>query len=146
MLAWRSHSPAPLLLRCALENETAVGTALAKKARAAKSRTIGIRVTEPEYVALQREVYQHNQTVSEWGRIKVLGTSAAYDHNGLSRHIFTELVGLQLLLMNTLPALLRGDHMPAEQVVSINKQVQATKRRKAQELLAKRAEEPDRPW
>ena len=73
-----------------------------------------------------------------------MGTSASYDHDGLSKHIFTELVGLQLLLMNTLPALLRGDHMPAEQVVTIKNQVQATKRRKAQEILAKRAEESDR--
>lgn len=98
-------------------------------------------MTEPEYVALQREAYERNQTVSEWGRKKVLSVSGARNHDSLSKHIFTELVGLQLLLMNTLPTLLRGDHMPAEQVESINKQVQATKRRKAQELLAKRGEE-----
>ena len=127
-----------------MENETPAGAARAKKGRTAKARSIGIRVTEPEYFALQREAYEHNQTLSEWGRTKVLGTSAAYDHNGLSKHIFTELVGVQLLLMNTLPALLRGDHMPAEQVVTIKNQVQATKRRKAQELLARRAEEPDK--
>ena len=128
-------------MRCDFENETVVGAARARKARTAKTKTIGIRVTEPEYVALQREAYEHNQTVSELGRIKVMGTSAGCDGDGLSKHIFTELVGLQLLLMNTLPALLRGDHMPAEQVVTIKNQVQATKRRKAQELLAKRAEE-----
>jgi hypothetical protein len=127
-----------------LENETPKGAAPAKNARAGKTRTIGIRVTEPEYVALQCEAYAHNQTVSEWGRIKVMSTSPGYDHDGFSKHIFTELVGLQLLLMNTLPALLRGDHMPAEQVVAIKNQVQATKRRKAQEILAKRAEESDR--
>ncbi len=126
-----------------MENGTAAGAAPAKKSRTAKTRTIGIRVTETEYVALQREAYAYNQTVSEWGRIKVLGTSAAHDRDALSKHIFTELVGLQLLLINTLPALLRGDRMPAEQVVTIKNQVQATKRRKAQELLAKRAEEPD---
>jgi hypothetical protein len=54
------------------------------------------------------------------------------------------LVGLQLLLMNTLPALLRGERMPSEQVQAIKNQVQAIKRRKAQELLAKRAEELDK--
>jgi hypothetical protein len=127
-----------------LDNEIAAGTARTKKSRTAKTRTIGIRVTEPEYVALQREAYGHNQTVSEWGRNKVLGTYAAYDHEGLSKHIFTELVGLQLLLMNTLPALLRGERMPSEQVQAIKNQVQAIKRRKAQELLAKRAEELDK--
>jgi hypothetical protein len=54
------------------------------------------------------------------GRDKVLGTRAASDRDGLSKHIFTELVGLQQHLMNTLPALLRGDHIPAEQIVRLN--------------------------
>src|SRR6185437_4726043 len=144
MLACRLHSLARALLRCDLDNEIATGAARSKKSRTAKTRTIGIRVTEPEYIALQREAYGHNQTVSEWGRTKVLGASTAYDHEGFSKHIFTELIGLELLLMNTLPALLRGDRMPAEQILTIKNQVQATKRRKAQELLARRAEEPDK--
>jgi len=128
-----------------LPESTLATTEHANEVRVAKTRTIGIRVTESEYLALQREAYERNQTVSEWGRNKVLGGAVSHDNaDGLSKHIFTELVGLQLLLMNTLPALLRGDHIPAEQVVSINKQVQAMKRRKAQELLAKRAQEPDK--
>ena len=43
--------------------------------------------------------------------------------------------------MNTLPALLRGDHIPTEQNVRLNEHAQAIKRKKAEELLAKRAEE-----
>ena len=48
------------------------------------------------------------------GPMQILGASAAPDV--VSKHIFTELVGLQLLLMNTLSPLLRGERMPAEKV------------------------------
>ena len=116
------------------------GTGQSSRVRPVKTRTIGIRVTEPEYLRLQREASESNQTVSEWGRSKVVGPSALQDSSALSKHIFTELVGLQLLLMNALPPLLRGEHMLAEQVEQLRRHVQAIKRAKAEELLAKRAE------
>jgi len=124
-----------------LENESSAGAAQAKKARVAKTRTVGIRVTEPEYLALEREAYEHNQTVSDWGRNKILGASLPHDGSALSKNIFTELVGLQLLLMNALPPLLRGEHLLAEQVETLKRQVQAIKKTKAQELLTRRTEE-----
>lgn len=88
---------------------------------------------------MQRGAEERNQTVSKWGRYKILGASAAPDV--LSKHIFTELVGLQLLLMNTWSPLLRGEHMPAEKVEAVKRHVQAIKRVKAEELLARRADE-----
>jgi hypothetical protein len=124
-----------------LPNVTLLDIGQLNKARATRTRTIGIRVTEAEYLGLQREASERNQTVSEWGRHKILGASSSPD-GVLSRHIFTELVGLQLLLMNALRPLLRGEHMLAEEIEQLNRQVQAIKRTKAQELLAKRTDEP----
>lgn len=98
-------------------------------------------MTEPEYLALQHEAYEKGQTMSEWGRDKMLAESGSYRDGSISKHIFTELVGLQLLLINALPPLLRGEHMLAEQIESLKRRVQTIKRTKAQELLAKRAEE-----
>ena len=57
----------------------------------------------------------------------------------MNHHIFTELVGVQLLLINTLGPLIRGETMTAEHLAAIFKQVQSTKGRKALELLAKRS-------
>jgi hypothetical protein len=54
-------------------------------------------------------------------------------------HIFTELVGIQMLLMNTLEPLLRGDKLAREQLSVLFRQVQTTQAAKAQELLAKRS-------
>lgn len=53
-------------------------------------------------------------------------------------HIFTELVGIQMLLMGTLEPLLRGEKMVQDQISTLFRQVQSTKAAKAQELLEKR--------
>jgi len=59
-------------------------------------------------------------------------------------HIFTELVGLQMLLMDTLEPLLRGDKLAQEQVKNLFRQVQTTKAAKALELLAKRSQNQEK--
>jgi hypothetical protein len=58
----------------------------------------------------------------------------------MEMHIFTELVGLQMLLMSTLEPLLRGSTLNQEQINAIFRQVQTTQATKAQELLAKRSQ------
>ena len=56
-------------------------------------------------------------------------------------HIFTELVAIQMLLMDTLEPLVRGDKMATDQVKTLYRLVQSTKAAKAQELLEKRAKQ-----
>jgi len=56
----------------------------------------------------------------------------------LDAHIFTELVGIQLLLMNTLGPIARGERLVAEEVDVVFRQVQSRKAGKAQEILNKR--------
>ena len=55
-------------------------------------------------------------------------------------HIFTELVGIQMLLMNTLEPLLRGEKLAQEQLAILFRHVQTAMATQAQELLAKRVE------
>ena len=62
----------------------------------------------------------------------------------MDMHIFTELVGIQMLLMNTLEPLLRGDKLAQEQLTVLFRQVQTTKAAKAQELLAKRSQNKEK--
>ncbi len=65
-------------------------------------------------------------------------------HTPMEMHIFTELVGIQLLLMNTLEPLLRGDKIAQEQLTILFRQVQTTKATRAQELLAKRGQNKEK--
>jgi hypothetical protein len=105
--------------------------------RAARTRTIGVRVTEPEYLALEGEAWRAGKTVADWARNQILSRSPAANGASLQERTLTELVGIELLLINALPPLLRGERIPQERVEALWKQVQTTKGRKAQQLLGK---------
>ena len=108
-----------------------------RTSRAARTRTIGVRVTEPEYLALEGEAWRTGKTVADWARDQILSRSPAANGASLQERTLTELVGIELLLINALPPLLRGERIPQERVEALWKQVQTTKGRKAQELLGK---------
>jgi hypothetical protein len=106
--------------------------------RIPRTRTVGVRVTEPDYLALEAEAWKAGKTVADWARDQILGRPGFHGVGSLDEHLFTELVGIQLLLMNTLGPLLRGERLTAEQLDAVLRQVQSAKARKAQELLTKR--------
>ena len=112
--------------------------------RIPRTRTIGVRVTEPEYLALEADAWKAGKTVADWARDQILGRPGFHGARSLDGHLFTELVGIQLLLMNTLGPLLRGERLTAEQLDAVLRQVQSAKARKAQELLAKRLSTEER--
>ena len=112
--------------------------------RIPRTRTIGIRVTEPEYRALEAEAWKAGKTVADWARDQILGRPGRHGVSSLDGHLFTELVGIQLLLMNTLGPLLRGERLTADQLDAVLRQVQSAKARKAQELLARRMRTEER--
>ena len=112
--------------------------------RIPRTRTIGVRVTEPEYLALEAEAWKAQKTVADWARDQILGRPGFHAVSSLDGHLFTELVGIQLLLMNTLGPLLRGERLTAEQLDAVLRQVQSAKARKAQELLARRLSTEER--
>lgn len=108
------------------------------KRRAPRTRTIGIRVTEPEYLTLGNVARKTGKTVADWARDQILVRAAGQTGGNLHERIFTEVIGVELLLMNALGPLLRGEQLTQEQLEALWKQVQTTKGRKAQELLSKR--------
>lgn len=106
--------------------------------RPVRSRTVSTRVTEAEYIALQERAWSTGKTVCDWARECITQQLGQGFQKGLDVHIFTELVGIQLLLMNTLGPIARGERMAAEEVDVVFREVQTRKARKAQELLNKR--------
>lgn len=109
----------------------------------AKARIISARVTETEYAALEKEAWAAGKTIADWTRDCVLGALQQLPAS-LDRHLFTELVGVQLLLINTLGPLIRGEKMTPERLDAVLRQVQSSKARKAQELLSKRQNAQER--
>ena len=101
-------------------------------------RTASTKVTEAEFAELDAFASQRGQSVSEWIRQTILAEARSQRNTATTAHLFTELVGIQLLLINTLGPLIRGERMTTDHLNAILRQVQSTKARKAQELLAKR--------
>lgn len=113
------------------------------RGRVARSRSIGTKLTPDEEKRILAAAEADGKAPSEWARDLLLGSAAATTGSELDMHIFTELVGLQMLLMGTLEPLLRGETRTPDQVASLFRQVQTNKATKAQELLAKRGQKKE---
>jgi hypothetical protein len=110
------------------------------RGRDRRSRNLSTKLTAREADAVEEAASREGKTPSEWARKLLLGSVVVGSHTQMEMHIFTELVGIQMLLMNTLEPMLRGDKMAQEQLTILFRQVQTTKATKAQELLAKRSQ------
>jgi hypothetical protein len=109
-----------------------------------RARTASTKVTDSEFAEMEAFASQRGQKVSEWIRQTLLGEARNPENSATAFHLFTELVGIQLLLMNTLGPLIRGEKMTVEHLDAVLRQVQSSKARKAQELLNKRRNHEER--
>ncbi len=97
--------------------------------------TIGGKFTPIEFEELSKIASDSGQLLSEWAREVLLREAQAEESN---LHLISEVVGLQLLLMNTLAPMARGEKISAEQFQAIVKSVQSTKVKAAEEMLSRR--------
>ena len=109
------------------------------KGRDRRTQNLSTKLTEGEERELQQASAVEGKTVSEWARDVLLGSARSAERSkNQDVTVLTELVGLQLFLMNVLSPLARGEHISPEQYQNIIKNVQTSKARTTQELLAKR--------
>jgi hypothetical protein len=109
------------------------------RGRVARSRSIGTKLTPDEERQILAAAEAEGKAPSEWARDLLLRGVVTSNQGEMEMHIFTELVGIQMLLMNTLEPLLRGEKLAQEQLAVLFRQVQTTKGAQAQELLSKRS-------
>ena len=110
------------------------------RGRMARSQSIGTKLTPDEERQILVAAEADGKAPSEWARDLLLRGALAGNRGEMEMHIFTELVGIQMLLMNALDPLLRGEKMTQEQLAALYRRVQTTKTTQAQELLAKRGQ------
>ena len=108
------------------------------RGRVARSQSIGTKLTPDEERQILAAAEAEGKAPSEWARGLLLNGAVASNRGEMEMHLFTELVGIQMLLMNALEPLLRGDKMSQDQLAALYRRVQTTKAAQAQELLAKR--------
>jgi len=107
------------------------------RGRAARSQSTGTKVTPDEERQILAAAEAEGKAPSEWTRDLLLRGAVAGNRREMEMHLFTELVGIQMLLMNALEPLLR-EKMAQEQLNALYRRIQTTKAARAQELLAKR--------
>src|ERR1700722_1292099 len=113
------------------------------RGRDRRSLNLSTKLTAAEAKAIEDAASRASKTPSEWARVLLLRNVAIGTHTDIEMHVFTELVGIQMLLMNTLEPLLCGEKLTREQVKAHFRQVQTTKAAQARELLAKRSQKQE---
>ena len=109
------------------------------KGRDRRTQNLSTKLTQEEEKELQRASAAEGKTLSEWAReILLRSARKAIPAAGHEPFVLTEVVGIQLFLMNVLSPLSRGEHLTPEQYQTIIKSVQTSKSRVTQELVAKR--------
>lgn len=109
------------------------------KGRDRRTQNLSTKLTQEEEKELQRASAAEGKTLSEWAREALLQVARRKaPSSGHESYVLTEVVGIQLFLMNVLSPLSRGEHLTPEQYQTIIKSVQTSKSRVTQELVAKR--------
>jgi hypothetical protein len=105
------------------------------RGRVRRAMTLSTKLTPQEMALIETASEKDGRALGEWARDillrEVKGAPWEFD-------LTCEIVGLQLLLMNVLAPLTRGDKITAEQFQGIVKSVQSTKVKTAEEMLSRR--------
>jgi hypothetical protein len=105
------------------------------RGRDRRSQNLSTKLTEAEAKAIQNAAARTAKTSSEWAREVLLWEASG---GGANFDLICEVVGLQLLLMNVLAPMARGERITAEQFQGIVKSVQTAKVKAAGEMLSRR--------
>jgi hypothetical protein len=107
--------------------------------RTRRTQTISTKLTPEEERELQQASLAAGKKTAEWVR-DVLLASVRRNRSeaGEDAILLTEIVGIQLFLMNVLSPLTRGELVSEEQYENIVRAVQSNKARTARELFARR--------
>jgi len=108
------------------------------RGRESRSQSFGTKLTPDEHRQVLAAAEAEGKASSEWARDLLLRGADAGSRGEKELHLFTELVGIQMLLMSALDPVLRGEKMTREQLAVLYRRVQTTKAAQARDLLAKR--------
>ncbi|MBW8869745.1 MAG: hypothetical protein JF563_03070 [Acidobacteriales bacterium] len=95
-------------------------------------------MTDEEYEALEQLAWASGKKVADWARDVLFERRDGDGGDPISVHVFTELIGLQMLLLGSFGPLLSGQQLSVEQYQEIARTVQQSKQLRAKELLALR--------
>src|SRR5690242_8142920 len=89
------------------------------RGRERRSQNLSTKLTEVEAACMEGAARKAGKSPSEWAREVLLRSVSGDDPGVTQKHIFTELVAVELIMMNALAPLLRGDKLSPDQVAQI---------------------------
>jgi hypothetical protein len=117
-----------------------------------RTKSIGFKVTEDEYVRLDAAAQTSGGSLGEWCRELLLSRvngqepKAATDSAGTGQvALMAELVALRAILLNVLFKLAKGQTLTAQEMQGLIDRADSDKLKKAQERLAQAAEPEIQP-
>ena len=115
--------------------QVAVASPARRSRSIVRTMTVGGKFTVSEYEVFSKMAAEKGQLLGEWAREVLL---REIKENNRDFDLVCEVVGLQLLLMNVLAPMARGERITAEQFQGIVKSVQTAKVKAAGEMLSRR--------
>jgi len=100
-----------------------------------RPRTIGSKVTESEYAALEALAKSRNQTLSECCREVMLAQLNPTRPTPAEETIMAEIIGLRMLLLNTVYSLANGQKLTQAEMQALIQKVDGEKQAMARERL-----------
>jgi hypothetical protein len=97
-----------------------------------RNKSIGTKVSDEEYTALEKLAEARGLTLSEWFRELVLAELIAHPAEQI---IVAEMLGLREILLNLLWHIVQGEKISEQEMREIIAQADAGKSKKAQERL-----------
>jgi hypothetical protein len=101
------------------------------KIRAARSRSLGTKLTPAEERELAKAAEAEGMNASEWARDVLLREARRSDNNA----VFTEIVATRMLLVNLIKPLILGKPVTQDWITEAMSAVRREKRRAAQEVM-----------
>ena len=102
-------------------------------------RTVGTRVCEEEYQALEKLASARGQTLSEWTRQIVLAQLNPAIASSTEETVIAEVLALRTILLNALFRIAQGEKLTADEMQKLIERADAGKGQKAREKLTAKA-------
>ena len=104
-------------------------------------RTVGSKVTEDEYAALEELAQAEGQTLSEWSRRALLSFLGSTNNANPTTEetVIAEVLALRTILLNVLFRIANGERLTEEEMRKLIERADAGKGQKAREKLTAKA-------
>lgn len=108
----------------------------------ARTKSVGFKVTEDEYAAVEKLATEANLSVGEWCRGVVLAQLDSKPSQRFEEILLSEILGTRMLLLTTAYAIANGEHLTRTGMQAMIRKVDDEKLARARERLRQDEAQP----